>query len=84
MHYWKQYAEIDLDAPKIMILISKECSGASKKFEDKELKALLHKDSCQTLAEFAESLGVSYNNNFETFESIRNESKARKLATNTN
>jgi len=36
----------------------KEHSGAPKKFEDKELQALLHEDSCLTLAEFAESLEV--------------------------
>jgi len=27
-------------------------------FEDEELQALLHEDSCQMLAELAESLGV--------------------------
>jgi len=32
----------------------KECSGAPKKFEDEELEALLHEDSCHTLAELAE------------------------------
>ncbi|XP_020294528.1 uncharacterized protein LOC109860081 [Pseudomyrmex gracilis] len=36
----------------------KERSGPPKKFEDEELEALLHKDSCQTLAELEESLGV--------------------------
>jgi len=56
----KQYAEIDLDASKIMILMLKECSGAPKKFEDEELKALLHEDSSQTLGELAQSLGVNH------------------------
>jgi len=54
----KQHAEIDLNAPKIMSKIEKERSGAPKKFEDKELEALLHEDSCQTLAELGKSLGV--------------------------
>jgi len=36
----------------------KERSGAAKKFE--ELKALLHKDSCQTLTELSKSLGVDH------------------------
>ena len=31
-----------------------------KKFEDEELEALLDEDSCQTLAELAESLGVDH------------------------
>ncbi len=31
-----------------------------KKFEDEELEALLHEDSCQVLAELAESLGVDH------------------------
>jgi len=38
----------------------KERSGAPKKFEDKELEALLHEDSSQTLGELAESLGVDH------------------------
>jgi len=38
----------------------KERSGAPKKFEDKELEALLHEHSCQTLVELAESLGVDH------------------------
>ena len=44
----------------------------------KELKALLHEDSCQVQAELAESLGVDYTC-FKTFESIRNDSKASTL-----
>jgi len=57
----KQHAEIDLDAPKIMILMLKITNiGTSKKFEDEELEALLHKNSCQTLAELAKSLGVDH------------------------
>ncbi|EGI63494.1 Mariner Mos1 transposase [Acromyrmex echinatior] len=38
----------------------KERSGAPKKFEDEELKTFLHEDSCQMLAELAESLGVDH------------------------
>jgi len=38
----------------------KKRSGARKKYEDKELEALLHEDSCQTLAELAESLRVDH------------------------
>jgi len=38
----------------------KERSAAPKKFEDEELKALLHEDSCQTLAELAESLEIDH------------------------
>ena len=38
----------------------KECSGAPKKFEDKEFEALLDENLCQTLAEIAESLGVDH------------------------
>jgi len=34
--------------------------GAPKKFEDKELEALLHEDLCQTLTERAESLAVNH------------------------
>ena len=38
----------------------KECSGTLKKFEDKELEALVHVDSCQVQAELTESLGVDH------------------------
>jgi len=34
-------------------------SGQSKKFEDKELEALLEEDQSQTQEEFAESLGLN-------------------------
>ena len=37
----------------------KERSGQPKKFEDEELEALLHEDSCQTQDELARSLGVT-------------------------
>ena len=37
---------------------NKECSGTLEKFEDDELEALLHEDSCQAQAELAQSLGV--------------------------
>jgi len=52
MFCWKQYAKISLDDPKIIILMSKQYSGAPKNLE--ELQALLHEDSYQTLAECAE------------------------------
>ena len=38
----------------------KERSGSPKKFENEELEALLHEDSCQAPAELAESLGVDH------------------------
>jgi len=38
----------------------KERSGAPKKFENEKLEALLREDSCQTLAELAESLEVDH------------------------
>jgi len=56
----KPHAEIDLNAPKIMSKIEKERSGAPKKFEDKELEALLHEDSCQILTELGKSLRVDH------------------------
>ena len=52
---WKQHAEIGLDISKIMILMLKK-----KKFKDKELEALVHKDSCQAQTEFAESFRVDH------------------------
>jgi len=52
-------------------------TGQPKKFEDKELEALLEEDQSQTQEELAESLGVtSY---FCTIESHGNDSKTRKL-----
>ncbi|GBM50676.1 hypothetical protein AVEN_234733-1 [Araneus ventricosus] len=51
----EQHAEIGLDASKIMILMLK-----IKRNAPEELEALLHENSCQTLAEFAESLGVDH------------------------
>ena len=38
----------------------KAYSSTPKKFEDEELEALLHEDSCQAQAELAESLGVDH------------------------
>ena len=38
----------------------KEHSGAPKKFEDEELEALLHEDSCHLQGDLVESLGVDY------------------------
>ena len=48
-----------------------------KKFEDKELEALLEED--QTQEEFAESLGVTQQAVSVLIESYRNDSKTRKL-----
>ena len=77
--YRKQHAEIGLDASKIIILMFKMNNAVThrKMFEDEELEVLLHEDSYQEQAEFAESLGVDHS--FETFESIRNDSKVRTL-----
>lgn len=60
MLYRIQYAEIGLDALKIMILgwKIKKRWGAPKKFENAELETLLSEDAYQTQTEFAESLGV--------------------------
>ena len=55
----------------------KERSGGPKKFEDPELEAFLHEDACQAQGELAESSILNYS--FETFESIRNGSKAKTL-----
>jgi len=53
-------------------------SGQPKKFEDKELEALLEEDQSQTQEELAESLGVT-----QQAVSVRlramNDSKTRKL-----
>ena len=38
----------------------KECSGRLKKFDDRELEALLHEDSSQMQTEFKESFGVDH------------------------
>ena len=58
----KQLAEIGLDTSKnnYFNVVDKEHSGALKKFDDEELEAILHKDSCQTQVELAESLGVDH------------------------
>ena len=40
-------------------LVDEERPGQPKKFEDKELEALLDEDCCQTQEELAESLGVT-------------------------
>ena len=56
----------------------KECSSTPKKFEDKEVEALLYEDSCQVQAELAESLAVDHKS-FKMIESFRNNSVARTL-----
>ena len=43
-----------------MILKIKTALAHRKKFEDKELEALLHENSCQAEVELEESLGVDY------------------------
>jgi len=54
----KQHAEIGLDAKNNDFDVEdKELwIRISKKFEDEELEALLHEDSCQTLAKLAEGV----------------------------
>jgi len=56
----------------------KSRSGQPKKFEDKELEALLEENQSQTQEELAESLGVT-TSRFCTIESHGNDSKTRKL-----
>jgi len=51
--------------------------GQTKKFEDKELEALLEEDQNQTQEELAEFIGG--NSHFCTIESHGNDSKTRKL-----
>jgi [histone H3]-lysine36 N-dimethyltransferase SETMAR len=51
--YWyRRFKSGDFDTE------DKERPGQPKKFEDEELEALLDEDSCQTLQELSESLGV--------------------------
>lgn len=51
--YWfRRFKNGDFDTD------DKERPGQPKKFEDEELEALLNEDSCQTLQELSESLGV--------------------------
>ena len=54
-------------------------SGQPKKFEDKELEALLKEDQSQTQEELAESLGVTQQAISVLIESHGNDSKTRKL-----
>ncbi|GBM27423.1 Mariner Mos1 transposase [Araneus ventricosus] len=51
----KQHAEIGLEASKITVLLLK-----IKRNAPKELEALIHENSCQTLTDPAESLGVDH------------------------
>jgi len=57
----------------------KEQSGTPKKFEDEELEALLHEDSCQTLTEFAESLEVDHTTVLKRLKILGTIRKARTL-----
>jgi len=66
------------DASRMEISL-KTRSGQPKKFEDKELEALLEEDQSQTQEELAESLRVT--SRFCTIESYGNDSKTRKLDT---
>jgi len=58
----KQQAEIGLDSPKVMILMSKikDASLAKKFEEEEEWEALFHEDSYHTLTKLTESLGVNH------------------------
>ena len=69
----KQHAEFSLDASKIMILMLKikNALAHQKKFEDKELEALLHEDSCQVQAELAESLALDHITVSKCFKALR-------------
>jgi len=58
---------------------NKPRSGQPKKFEDKELEALLEEDQSQTQEELTESLGLIQQADFYTIESHGNDSKIRKL-----
>ena len=62
----------------ILILKINNTLVYQKKFENKELEALLHGNSCQMRADLAESLGVDHTS-FKMIESIKNDSKARTL-----
>jgi len=57
-------------------------SRQPKKFEDKELEALLEEDQSQMQEELAESLSVTQQAVFCTIESHGNDSKTRKLVVN--
>jgi len=48
----------DFDVSRMEISALKPRSGQPKKFEDKELEALLEEDQSQTQEEFAKSLGI--------------------------
>ena len=68
----KQHAEIGLEASKITILMLKikNAQAHRKKFDDEELEALLHKDSCQVQAELAESFGVDQTEVSKSFKAL--------------
>ena len=66
------------DVSRLKIVEDNPRSGQPKKFEDKELEALLEEDQSQTQEEFAELLGNS-TSRFCTIESHGNDSKTRKL-----
>jgi len=56
----KQHTDIALDAPKIMILMSKIKNVLAHWKVWRRKIGLSHEDSCQTLAKFVESLGVNH------------------------
>jgi len=53
----KQHTEISLNAPKLMILLSK-IKNALKKFENEKFQALRPENKCQMLVELVVSLGI--------------------------
>jgi len=57
----------------------KLCSGQPKKFEDKELEALLEEDQSQTQEESCRIIGSNSTSRFCTIKSHGNDSKTRVL-----
>ena len=49
----------------------KDRSGASKKFDEEKLEALLHEDSCQAQVELAKSFGVYHTTVSKLLKSLR-------------
>ena len=76
----KRHAEIGSDALKKIILIfrTKNVLAHPKQFQNEELEALFYEDSCQTLAELAELLGVDHTTFFKRLEALRTIQKQGK------
>jgi len=68
----------DVSRMEISMLKTSLALDSQKKFEDKELEALLEEDQSQTHEELAESWDNS-TSRFCTIESHENDSKTRKL-----